>query len=196
DLRPLTPDDWQIVLMDATEKRQRVRALPAAVCIEPGLSLREYTVADYLTNLNRHVEFIRWPKQLQPRPVEFVNASMLIGSNSDSSRGSFVDPHEPSKPMEPLQAADQFLEELGLSGKDHNSDLFQGPIEDVPNPPEQKESERRVTGFIAADEAGRLDRTAKSVVSAVGLLAASSGTEPLIVLLSFPVEDLQRSALA
>jgi len=195
DSQNMTGSDVHIVFMDATGKGQRIRALPAALCIEPGLSLREYTIADYLGNLNRNVELIRWPKQVPSRPVELADGSQVIGSTGNISRDD-VDFQEPAKPIEPIQAAGQLLEELGLSGMEANPGSFSGPIEDVLNLPKPAESRARVTGVLSADAAGRLDRAAKSVLSAVQLLASSWSMEPLVVLLSPPEEELQRLALA
>ncbi|HEV2946811.1 MAG TPA: acyl-CoA dehydrogenase family protein [Gemmataceae bacterium] len=195
DSQNMTGSDVHIIFMDATGKGQRIRALPAALCIEPGLSLREYTIADYLGNLNRNVELIRWPKQVPSRPVELADGSQVIGSTGNIARDD-VDFQEPAKPIEPIQAAGQLLEELGLSGMESNPGSFSGPIEDVLNLPKRAESRSRVTGVLSADAAGRLDRAAKSVLSAVQLLASSWCMEPLVVLLSPPEEELQRLALA
>jgi electron transfer flavoprotein-quinone oxidoreductase len=180
-----------IVFMDTTGKSRRSRALPAAVCIEPGLALREFSIADYLRNLNRNVDLIRWPRQVPSSPVELAEAAHVIGATDNVSE---KDSQEPLKPLQPMQAAGQLLQELDLSGMESSRGSYSGRIEEVLDFPEQKENRARVMGVVAADNAGRLDRAAKLVFSAVQLFAPSM--DPMIVLLTPPEEELQRVAIA
>jgi electron transfer flavoprotein alpha subunit len=170
--------------------------LPAAVGIEPGLLLREFTTRDYLANLSRNVELIRWPKKVEQRPVKLAMGSQL----SDSG---IALPDGPAGILTPNQAATCFLKEIGQGEMSSDHGSFNGPFMEVVNPTNLEgrpsgdlTKGSRVVGVVAVDDMGRLHPSAIATLHAVQLLAAAWRAEPVMMLLVPPAEDVQRVAVA
>jgi electron transfer flavoprotein-quinone oxidoreductase len=178
-----------VVLLDAAGRRQRSRALPAAIAVGKGLSLRDFTTEGYLATVDKNVELIRWPKIVEPGPVELeeglqISASRAVGSET------------PPRALAPNEAASRLLHELGLSRVSAPKAAFQGTIEDVANPILLTGAVTRVVGVLGTDAEGRLPRNAPSILKAVRGLATATRAEPLTLLIAPSEESLQRQAIA
>jgi alkylation response protein AidB-like acyl-CoA dehydrogenase/electron transfer flavoprotein alpha/beta subunit/ferredoxin-like protein FixX len=170
-------------LAGADGRSPQVCGLPAAVAVEAGLPLRPFTTGGYLAGLGRAVEVERWPRRVKPRPVSFA---------AGDQRAAGTPTEEAPRPLTPPEAAGQVLHELGRDTGSAAGHLYEGPIEDVAQPPGGGHG---FWAVLAADADGRLAATAQATVRAAELLAGCQGAEASVVLIGPEREDGQRRAL-
>jgi alkylation response protein AidB-like acyl-CoA dehydrogenase/electron transfer flavoprotein alpha subunit len=178
--------DGYVLVTSSTGRDQS--ALPLAVSVEKDLPLREFTTVGYLAALGKNVELIRWPREVDSQAVELLESLQLATTIalSENSAGSLA----------PKEAANHLLLELGLGRMSAPPGAFQGSIEDVADPILLGGNRSRVIGIIASDSSGRLQSSATSVLKAVRLLATTTGSEPVTLLMTPLDESLQRQAVA
>jgi alkylation response protein AidB-like acyl-CoA dehydrogenase/flavin-dependent dehydrogenase/electron transfer flavoprotein alpha/beta subunit/ferredoxin-like protein FixX len=179
--------DATLILADAEGRNQRVRSLPAAVAINPGLQLRSFTIAGYLGGLAKNVELVRWPRRARQRPESFVEApASTPAAATDESAG----------PLSPTQAAHYVLARVGLTGATGANQRYDGAIEDVTHPTLLNSDSAWILVVLAAETDGRLLRGADATVRAAQLLASVCGTTAKVLLVTPEYEESQRRALA
>jgi len=170
-------------LLVAADHAHRTRALPVAVGIEPGLTLRPFTVHGYLTGLSKPVETERWPRRVPAHAVTYLEGTPAEGTVE-----------VPPGQLSPREAAGRIFEELGLHAGQGSTDRpYEGPIEEVSTP---SALENGVVAVLAADGEGRLEPTAANAFRAARLLADLEGVEVSVLLLVAANEEAQRRALA
>ncbi len=166
------------------DSRRRLRALPAAVGIEAGLPLRDFTTDGYLGHLSKVVEVERWPKKIPTRPVRYA-----ARAGADAAPGD-----EPTAALSADEAALRVLDELGLRG---GAAVPVHPLEgDFEAVPGLRTLAGRAAAVIAAESDGRLQTTAGPTLRAARFLADLEGIEVGAVLVVPPEEEAQRRAAA
>ncbi|HLJ94710.1 MAG TPA: FAD-binding protein, partial [Gemmataceae bacterium] len=180
-----TETEAELLLFEADAQQQRVRSLPAALSLEPGLPLRPFTVAGYLAGLEKPVEVERWNKRVPVHPL-------LLQERS--SENASAEPDELPHLLTPVDAARLTQARIGLGdGSANAAESFEGAIEDVSVP---TFAAGGVVAVLLADGDGRLLPTAQNTVRAAHVIAACDNA-PLTVLLLVPrSEPSQRRALA
>ncbi len=179
-------------LLSAADHKKRTRDLPLAAGIEAGLALREFTTAGYRENLPRPVELIRWPRQVEPRPVSYHEAKASAAAPSLEDR-----PHA----LQPAEAGSWLLREIGLGTQPGAPpESFVGSIADLDDPsfvPTEK-GPAPVLAVLAVDAAGRVRGTAERTVQAARLAArAEEERAGVVVALLVPADEtVQRQAVA
>jgi alkylation response protein AidB-like acyl-CoA dehydrogenase/flavin-dependent dehydrogenase/electron transfer flavoprotein alpha subunit/ferredoxin-like protein FixX len=165
------------------------RTLPVAVAMSAGRELRDYTVSDYLGQLES-VQFERWPVEPEPVKLDFVPARSRAKSESTSpdTIGS----------ISAGEAAARALAAVGMrASATGDAGSFAGVIGDAAtgslisalNP------SNKIVLILAADSTGRLGALARSVLR-LGALFSTLRNRPATVLLVTPAaEQAQRRAL-
>ncbi|MBL8797609.1 MAG: acyl-CoA dehydrogenase family protein [Planctomycetia bacterium] len=164
------------------ERRQRVRALPLSVAIEPELALRDFALDGELAGLARLVEIERWPTARTARPVTLA-AALPVGAAPAADAGTELDPR---------QAAEKLLHELGHQAGAGGQADYEGELTDVSGP---GLVHGRIIALIGAAADGQLQPTAAITVRAAALLAHAWEREPLVLLLAAADEQAQRRAV-
>jgi alkylation response protein AidB-like acyl-CoA dehydrogenase/flavin-dependent dehydrogenase/electron transfer flavoprotein alpha subunit/ferredoxin-like protein FixX len=179
-----------LALFDADGRHLRVRELPAAVAIKPGLTLRPFGIADYFSGLNRSVELIRWPKKLESR-----SALYLAGAGQEAQ----ATPEQEPSPLRPEEAARQILREIGASGTPVALSSFEGAVEEVPGPSLLQTSRLaggNVVAVVASAADGRLQPGASITLRAGRRVAETLGADLKVLLLAPDPENSWRRAVA
>jgi len=171
-------------LLVGSDGHSRVRSLPAAASVEAGLSLRNFRIEGYLANLNKVVEFERWPRKVEARAVRFV----------EGARASDVSVEVPTTALSAREAALRVLDELGMrGGAAAPVRPFEGNFEDANG---LETLAGAAAALLAVDSEGRLASTAGPVLRAARLMADLQGVELGAILLVPPQEEVQRRAAA
>jgi len=179
-----TDGEADVVLSNTDGREPRVRALPAAVEIKAGLSLRSFSMEGYWRGLATPIELERWPKRVAARVVHFEEVGQLSTDRTVE---------EQSHPLSPQEAARHALKQLGIGTIPLSTKAFEGAIEDVVQP---IISEGSVVAVLAAQTNGRLHPTAAVTIRAAKLIATNERAELSVVLLSPQSEEAQRRAVA
>jgi alkylation response protein AidB-like acyl-CoA dehydrogenase/flavin-dependent dehydrogenase/electron transfer flavoprotein alpha subunit/ferredoxin-like protein FixX len=185
----------KFVLIDPDLAKGRRKALPTAINVRSGLSLRPFTISGYHANLHRNVEIIRWPKSVPTRKVEMhaggESPGVQIAAEAELAPRQRTD----VRALAVDQAAGLLLKELGLVGAHSASVPYEGTIQDVETPSNLGISRPRVIGVVAADASGRLQPTALATLKGLGRVATACRAEPVTLLLVPDDEKTQRQAL-
>ncbi len=163
----------------------RLRSLPAAVTVEPGLPVRAFTTADYLTALHRPIVLEPWPEDLR---AEVVRWSVAARSTKEERAAA-------SGPLQPAESAELVLAEIGRrpGGVETPPGAAAFAVEDVRAP---EVLERQVAlAVVACDAEGRLAAGALNVIRAANLVAGLPGGSA-VLLLAPSGETGQRRAAA
>jgi alkylation response protein AidB-like acyl-CoA dehydrogenase len=187
---PVVEDAGIALIIGAEQKTLASRPLPAAVSVEPGIALRDFTTSGYLTGLGRAVEMDRWPKKMEAHPVLFLGPASALASAAPEDK-----PH----PLQPREAGPWFLREIGLGAQgSHVLKAYEGPLPDVDEPLfSRQEGALSVLAILSADAAGRLLPSAESTVRAARFVAQVE-EDPAGMVVALVVgreEDSQRQAL-
>ncbi|MCI0463152.1 MAG: acyl-CoA dehydrogenase family protein, partial [Gemmataceae bacterium] len=186
------PDGDSLLLASADGRQQRTRGLPAAVAVEAGVSLRSFTVEDYLAGLGRTVEAIPWPAGVEAAPVAFGEGGQVTAGSAES----------PPRPLLPHEAGQLVLDTLGFRAAGSAAEFTESPeIEDTDEPfflRAGSSSAARVLAVIAAESDGRLRPTAARTLDGARFVAqfVSGGAETGVLLLVPPDEQAQGRAAA
>jgi alkylation response protein AidB-like acyl-CoA dehydrogenase/flavin-dependent dehydrogenase/electron transfer flavoprotein alpha/beta subunit/ferredoxin-like protein FixX len=180
--------DSIVRLLDSDGREHRSHMLPAVVGLEPGLGLRQFSVAGYLKGLARQVELVPWPKGAHLRPAAFAAPSALA-------------PRAISRPVDgPLsapEAAQQLLAELGLTGTQTAVRPYDGPLEETTHLEVVEDGgQASVVAVLAADSAGRLSPSGRAVVEAGFALATEKRSSLRIVMMAPTDEESQRRSVS
>lgn len=170
--------DQVILLRDDDGQADKVRSLPAAVTLTNGLSLRSYTVGDYLQALGQPLTVADWPRTVA------IDAATWRPGMAATSGG----PAAPAR-LDPAQAAGWLMDSLGITGESASPATLEVTLRDESGHPVLPASTALVV--VASDEEGRLSGAAIAAVKAARLLEA----KPNVLLLSPPSPSaLQRAA--
>jgi alkylation response protein AidB-like acyl-CoA dehydrogenase/flavin-dependent dehydrogenase/electron transfer flavoprotein alpha/beta subunit/ferredoxin-like protein FixX len=185
-------DSSSLILEQASH--QRLRPLPAAAGVEAGLPLREFTVRGYLAGLAKNVEFLRWPKKIEPMEVSLVESASLDGTPRSASEISGLS-------LSPEEAASHLLREIGQTGSpvsfqqasevSKTSEVYS--VETVSHPSLLENG--GVVAVLHSDSTGRLLPSAAAALVTARTLANLAGVEPVTLLLCPQDEQIQRAVL-
>jgi len=182
--------DLAILLAGSDGKPQRVRALPAAVDIKAGLTLRAFTTGGYLSGLTKAIDVIRWPRKAKARTEFFAEVTHASAVN---------DSKESSHPLSPREAAQRVLSEIGLTGGQAALEPYDGPLEEAAIPSILEiglPPGGIVIAVLAAEGEGRLQRTVEATLQSAQLLATTNRAVVKVLLVTSQQEEMQRRALA
>jgi alkylation response protein AidB-like acyl-CoA dehydrogenase/flavin-dependent dehydrogenase/electron transfer flavoprotein alpha subunit/ferredoxin-like protein FixX len=162
--------------------------LPAGVGIRSAGALRPFSVAGFLAGLGRQVEILPWPRSVKLRPAEFQESSRPAPTPGATTSEVSLSPEE---------AAFRALAELGLTQGEAGASPYEGSIAEPTQPDLMNPAERArsVIAVVSADDAGRLQSSARPTIRAASLLAGRLQRH-VTALLVAPDHDLsQRRAL-
>jgi electron transfer flavoprotein-quinone oxidoreductase len=181
----MSQDEQSLLLTEADGEQRRRRELPAAIAVEAGLALRDFTIQGWLAALATPIEVEPWPAGLSAgKPVIFEEGR--AGESASSEDTTHV--------LSPREAGRLVLEKIGLraknqpgqNGTDHTvSDNGAAlVIETVPQPMFLASQGAGILAVLGTEAAGQLTPAADPVLSAARLLAQRCGrSSPLFVLL-------------
>ncbi len=180
-----TEEEADAVLADEDGQHERLRSLPLAVAVQPGLSLRAFSLRGYMAGLAKVVEVERWPKKVLVRAVSFRS---LIPTASSAATATQSDTWTPQ------EAASYTLTKLGMGDRaSMTARTYEGDIEEVTQP---TILDQRVVAVLAADGEGRLMPSAARTLRAATLVAAAELSSQSVLLLGPQSEESQRRAAA
>src|SRR5205823_1744314 len=87
-----------------SDGQERTRSLPSLVMIEPGLTLREFTIDGWLRGMSKEVEVMSWPESVVAESVEF----------EEMAGGAAVEGEKPPQPLLPREASRVLLQTAGI----------------------------------------------------------------------------------
>jgi hypothetical protein len=187
--------DEGVLLVDK-EGRRRSRPLPAAVMIEAGSKLRDFTTAQWLRALANNVEVVLWPQDMDAVPVEFEElATTLVLSAGE----------QPPHRLLPREASQLVLESAGLGASlrglippPRREDAPVPALDEVKTPLFARHGAGPVIVAVLACEAdGTLRPTARRTLEAAQFLTPFVGGASKAVLLVAPRRtEVQQRALA
>ncbi len=174
--------DEGTLLLAAEGSRARIRSLPAAVAIEPGIALRSFTTEGYFRELARSVELERWPRGLPSQETHFLPAAQATAKEAETP------PHS----LQPPEAADLLRAQLGIDTDVLAPAATNGAwhIDEVEYPSDLEDC--AAVAVVAADVEGRLS------ASALAALQAANGIEgkSSVLLLAPRDEERQQRSIA
>jgi electron transfer flavoprotein-quinone oxidoreductase len=162
--------------------------LPAGMGVRPAGVLRPFSVAGFLAGLGRQVEILPWPRSVKLRRAEFQEISRPTAS---------VDPSTPDGTLTPEKAALRALAELGLTQGEADGAPYDGTIAEPTQPHllSAAERARSVIAVVSADDAGRLQSSARATIRAAALLGSQMQRHVTALLVTRDDELPQRRAV-
>jgi electron transfer flavoprotein-quinone oxidoreductase len=186
--------DETTLLVD-TEGHQHVRPLPAAVLIEPGSRLPDFTVDQWLCALSKSVATVPWPEDIDRAVVEFEELAATPAAAQE----------KPPQPLLPRDASQLVLEATGLAGAPASAtrlrpvtDGMPGTIDEVMTPLFARTGAGPIiVAVLASDGDGKLRPMARRTLEAAQFLTPFMGGASKAVLLMAPRgPEVQQRALA
>jgi alkylation response protein AidB-like acyl-CoA dehydrogenase/electron transfer flavoprotein alpha/beta subunit len=176
-----------------SDGHERVRALPAAVSVEPGTALRPFTTAGWLAGLEKEVEILPLPTVLSVSPLEWEEAALAAAN---------VSGEEAPRPLLPREATRLVLETAGIvssstaNGSASRTDAEPPVAVDVDVPGfAAKGAIPSIVAILATDADGKLRPTARKTLEACQFVAPFIDGAPRAVLLLVPAGDACQRAL-
>jgi alkylation response protein AidB-like acyl-CoA dehydrogenase/flavin-dependent dehydrogenase/ferredoxin-like protein FixX len=179
----------------AGDGRTHQRALPGAVMMEAGLTLRDFSTADWLRGLEKEIEIAPWPADLVAAPLVFEEAVSASAAPSGEQAPQAILPREASRLVlstAGIEVATPTRHAVAIQA----NGAPPAPA-DVAVPLFTQKNGETIVAVLAADADGKLRPSARKVLDAAQFLTPFFHGAGKAVLLVVPRrQETQQRALA